>query len=525
MALIGNVQNSMAQCSKVSNPILPGFNPDPSICVVGSDYYLVTSSFGYVPGLPVYHSRDLVHWELISHAIDYNNIDKFHFCGINDNDGIWAPTIRYHDGTFYISSTMWRTGGNFVVTAKNPCGPWSDPVYIPDAPGIDPTLFWDTDGRSYYVGNRYDFKHTYDGQVGIFIQELDLNNVGKGIVREKKTGLQFEAPVYNLLGRHTLLTFGCATNAQYAEGPHIYKFGDRYYLLMAEGGSGSYHAVTVLTSKDLLGPYIPQQINPVLSHRQMGNAYPIQNIGHADVFRAVDGNLYAVCLGNRVVQDDDGTWQCPLGRETFLVRVELQDGQLVFAPGVGYVQSSIEKPKMPNYQFATQPEPLYGLRGFPNGITNDSAITTIVLQPEVLDSLVTPACKLQKLHMLKWTYSREMTFSTNKSNEWAGLTLYRTANSNYTLLKGNNSIRLTKREKGKTSIIAEIPYKEKTVRLTIDADSMRLHFLVNNKSISPAQSIRPLCDDGLYNKFNGLGVGVYATSMGKRSKNKAIFKY
>ena len=487
--------------TKAANPILPGFNPDPSICAVNGDYYLVTSSFVFVPGLPVYHSRDLVNWELISHGIDRQNSNQFHFENLNDNDDIWAPTIRYHDGLFYIVCTMHKSGGNFFITAKDPRGPWSDPVWIPGTQGIDPTLFWDDDGRCYYIGNRYDFKQQWQGQVGVWMQEIDLNSA-------------------QLLGKPTMLTYGHANNARYGEGPHIYKIGKTYYLLMAEGGSGKNHAVTIHSSDRLTGPYKAQQVNPVLSHRQMGNTYPIQNIGHADIFRAADGNLYAVCLGNRTLKDDDNKWHSPLGRETFLVRVEQQDGQIIFAPGVGYVETEIERPNLPWHPFRLQAEPWYGLRGLPQSTTP----TSIALQPEVLDSLTTPACLLQKLHGFQWTFSREVTFSTKRDNEWAGITLYRTANSYYTLMKGIDCIRLTKREKGQSTIVAELPFKEKTVHLSIEADSMRLRFMVNGQAIAPAQPMRPLCDDGKYNKFNGLGVGIYATSMSRKSKTIATFK-
>ena len=510
----------MGQTHQAKNPILPGFNPDPSICAVDSDYYLVTSSFVFVPGLPVYHSRNLVNWELIGHGIDSGNIEKFHFEDLNDNDGIWAPTIRYHDGLFYIVCTMHCSGGNFFITAKDPRGPWSDPVWIPGAQGIDPTLFWDDDGRCYYIGNRFDFKQQWQGQVGVWMQEIDLDNIATATVKEPKTGLTFEGPSVQLKGEPIMLTYGHAINARYGEGPHIYKIGSTYYLLMVEGGSGGHHAVTIHYSNNLTGPYKAQQVNPVLSHRQMGTGYPIQNIGHADIFRAANGQLYAVCLGNRTLRDGDGKRHSPLGRETFLVRVEQQDRQLIFAPGVGHVETEMERPNLPWCPFEEKAEPWYGLRGIPQS-TN---LTSIALQPEVLDSLATPACLLQKLHGFKWTFSRDVTFTTKKENEWAGITLYRTANSYYTLLKGKDYIRLTKREKGQSTVVVEQPCKDRTVRLTIEADSLRLRFLVDGQPIAPIQSMRPLCDDGKYNKFNGLGVGIYATSTGRKSKAIATFK-
>ena len=521
------------QSLRVFNPILPGFNPDPSICAVDSDYYLVTSSFVFLPGLPVYHSRDLVNWELIGHGIDRQNIGKFHFENLNDNDGIWAPAIRYHHGLFYIVCTMHRSGGNFFMTARDPRGPWSDPVWIPGAQGIDPTLFWD-EGKCYYIGNRYDFRQQWQGQVGVWIQEIDLDNVATATVREPKTGLTFEAPGVQLKGEPAMLTYGHANNARYGEGPHIYKIGNTYILLMAEGGSGKNHAVTIHCSDRLTGPYKAQQVNPVLSHRQMGNSYPIQNIGHADIFRAADGQLYAVCLGNRTLRDVDGKWHSPLGRETFLVRVEQQGDQLIFAPGVGHVETEMERPDLPWHPFEGQGEPWYGLRGLPQAYSAVSDVSAsehihsgffrLTLSPEVLDSLATPACLLQKPHGFQWTFSREVSFSTRKENEWAGLVIYRTADSYYTLMKGRDCIRLTRREKGRSTVVAQQPCKAGTVRLSIEADSLSLRFLVDGQPVAAGQSMRPLCDDGKYNKFNGLGVGVYATSTGRKSKAVATFR-
>ncbi len=437
--LLGMSVAAIGQPRSVSNPILPGFNPDPSICAVDGDYYLVTSSFVFVPGLPVYHSRDLVNWELISHGIDQQNIDKFHF--------------------------------------------------------------------------------------------ENLDDIAMATVKEPKTGLTLEAPSVQLKGKHTMLTYGHANNARYGEGPHIYKIGNTYYLLMAEGGSGKKHAVTIHSSNSLTGPYKAQQVNPVLSHRQMGNTYPIQNIGHADIFRAADGQLYAVCLGNRMLKDGNGKWHSPLGRETFLVSVEQQDDQLIFAPGIGRVETEMQRPSLPWHPFEGQEEPWYGLRGIPSCVKSSTAAASSSLStlhfsllPEVLDTIATPACLLQKLHGFQWTFSREVTFITKKENEWAGITLYRTANSYYTLMKGKDCIRLTKREKGQSAVVAEQPCKDKTVRLAIEADSLRLHFLINGQPIAAEQSMRPLCDDGKYNKFNGLGVCIYATSMGRKSKAVATFK-
>lgn len=465
----------------VANPILPGFNPDPSVCRVGDDYYLVTSSFAFYPGLPIYHSKDMVNWRLVGHALNENNIGGFHFDGIGDNDGIWAPTIRYNRGTFYISCTAWRSGGNFIITATDPAGPWSKPVWVPEASGIDPTLFFDDDGKCYYVGNRYDFKQSWRGQVGIHIQEISLDTIVDGTVREKKAGIAFKAPTYRLKGENKIISYGHASNASYAEGPHIYKINGIYYLLMAEGGSGAYHAVTVSQSKSLFGPYLPQQVNPVLTHRHMGNRYPIQNIGHADIIQTQHGEWYAICLGNRMLPipgNSNQPYACPLGRETWLTPVAFQDGQLIFAPGVGRIDSLVCRPQLPWTPVAESKEQWY-------------------------TPLTMPSLRLKKLNNHFWNY--ELAVSNSSAVE--GIILFRTVNSYYSLIKTKKSVVLSKMAKGKLSVLTEVPSKSDKAILRIQADGMRLQFYCDGIQIGGEQSFLPLCDDRTYNKFNGTGVG------------------
>lgn len=467
----------------IANPILPGFNPDPSICRVGDDYYIVTSSFAFFPGLPIYHSRDLVNWKIIGHAINHNNINKFKLDGIGDNDGVWAPTIRYHDGTFYISATMWRAGGNFIITTKNPESDWSEPIWVPDAQGIDPALFWDDNDKSYYIGNRYDFKQKWQGQTGIFIQEIDLKNIVMDTVQEKKSGISFEAPTYKLKGDSKIISHGHAANAKYAEGPHIYRIKDIYYLLMAEGGSGQHHAITVHTSHSLFGPYVPQHINPVLTHRHLGDNYPIQNIGHADLVQTRTGEWYAVCLGNRMLPTTNGSNKlvCPIGRETWLTKADIQNGQIIMAPGIGRIETEIKRPNLPwtPSHDTTQKSQLY-------------------YTPLTMSNI-----RLLKIDSHKWEYEREI---TNKSKE-RGIILFRTINNYYALLKTPKSIQVKKVERNKDSIVAEIPYKGKSAILRIEADGMSLRFKCNGRQLGDTMSFLPLCDDGKYNKFNGTGVG------------------
>jgi len=228
---------SIAQTPETyKNPILSGFHPDPSICRVGEDYYLINSTFEWFPGIPVYHSKDLVNWELLGYGITRPNQVELPL-GLKDSRGVYAATIRYHDGTFYIINTCVNCKGNFYITATNPAGPWSDPIWT-NTHGIDPSLFWDDDGRSYYIGHGFRGKvRGWEAQEGAWMQEIDL-----------KTG--------KMIGEWKQLTFGHASNARWTEGPHIYKINGKYVLLVAEGGTGFHHSVTIFNSDKLWGPYI-----------------------------------------------------------------------------------------------------------------------------------------------------------------------------------------------------------------------------------------------------------------------------
>ena len=283
------------------NPIISGFHPDPSICRVGDDYYMVNSSFEWFPGMPIHHSKDLVNWELIGYGIhrpEQLNLQE----GLKDYMGIFAVTIRHHDGLFYLITTcvQCEKGGNFYITAENPAGPWSDPVWL-DAPGIDPSLMWDDDGKCYYVGHgNLKGKQEWPNQQGAWLQELDT--------QQKK-----------LVGPRKQLTHGHANNAVWTEAPHLYKINGKYLLMVAEGGTEYNHSVTVHHSDSLWGPYISDQINPVLSHRQLGKNYSIYAVGHADLVQTQKGDWWAVALGKR-----NYAGITVLARETFLTPVQFE---------------------------------------------------------------------------------------------------------------------------------------------------------------------------------------------------------
>ena len=307
--------------SVANNPILSGFYPDPSICRVGDDYYLVNSSFIYFPGVPIFHSKDLAHWEQIGNIIDRE--EQFPVADENAeiSRGIFAPTIRYHEGTYYMITTNVSYGGNFVMTAKDPAGPWSMPHYLENAPGIDPSLFFDDDGKCYYVGTRPNpegVKHNGDWE--IWVQELDVTTM-------------------KLVGESMAIWKGALKDAIWPEGPHLYKINGYYFLMHAEGGTGPEHSISVARSKELFAWFEGCPRNPVFTHRNLGKDYPIAYVGHADLVDDADGNWYAIMLASRFNQKHSS-----MGRETFLAKVIWEDGWPVFNPGVGILEDTVELP-------------------------------------------------------------------------------------------------------------------------------------------------------------------------------------
>lgn len=299
------------------NPILSGFYPDPSICAVGEDFYLVNSSFAYFPGLPVFHSRDLAHWEQIGNCME--RVSQLPLAGAKHSGGLFAPTIRYHEGTFYVICTNVTHGGNFIVTAQNPAGPWSEPSYLEGADGIDPSLFFDEDGRCYYIGTHPNPAGCqYDGDWYIWVQELDL------------AAMKLVGEVHNVWNR-------AMRGVHWPEGPHLYKKGEYYYILHAEGGTGPEHAVSVCRSRNVFGPYENNFCNPIFTHRHLGSAYPIQYVGHADLVETSRGDWYMVMLAVRPLKG-----YTTLGRETFLARVIWEKDWPVVNPGVGMLTDTVE---------------------------------------------------------------------------------------------------------------------------------------------------------------------------------------
>jgi len=308
-AVVNVVQNGQT----FQNPIISGFHPDPSICRAGDDYYMVHSTFEYFPGVPVFHSKDLVHWRQIGYCLTRKsqlNLNKVRASG-----GIYAPTIRYHEGTFYMITTCVDCGGNFYVTTKDPAGPWSEPIWIKDGGGIDPSLFFDNDGMVYYHRQQ-------GGRNGCTAQSTINLKTGKleGELKEIWRG----------------------TGGIWPEGPHLYKINGKYYLMISEGGTSYGHMVTVARSDSPWGPFESNPNNPILTHRELDDN-PIRAVGHADIIETPDG-WWLICLAIR----PKGGLYHHIGRETFLAPVAFEDGWPIVNK-TGTIDLVMPAPKLPQH--------------------------------------------------------------------------------------------------------------------------------------------------------------------------------
>ncbi|MDE5418516.1 glycoside hydrolase family 43 protein [Labilibaculum sp. DW002] len=306
------------------NPILPGFYPDPSICKKGDDFYLVNSSFSFFPGIPVFHSTNLTDWEQLGHVLDRPS--QLNLDGLAISEGVFAPAITYNkfNDTFYVIGTVVQGSWNFIVKAKDPAGPWSEPIYLPQIEQIDPSLFIDEDGKAYIVHNSEpDGEALYDGHRTIRMWEYDLATdkvIGEGKVIVNGGSDISKEPIW-------------------IEGPHLYKINEYYYLMCAEGGTAEDHSEVIFRSKEVNGPYIPFKNNPILSQRQLDSEreYPVTCTGHADIIQDNKGDWWGVFLGCRPYGDN----YFNTGRETFLLPVSWKDGWPVFLESdkaVGLIQ-------------------------------------------------------------------------------------------------------------------------------------------------------------------------------------------
>lgn len=291
--------------SVITNPILRGFNPDPSIIRVGDDYYIATSTFEWFPGVQIFHSRDLQNWELIARPL--NRLSQLDMKGVPDSCGVWAPCLSYDNGTFYLVYSnvksfagVWKDTPNYLVTANDIKGDWNDPVFL-NASGFDGSLFHDDNGRKWYLSMLIDHRK---GKMfgGVILQEYDTSTN------------KLKGPVSHIFEGSSLgLT----------EGPHLYKKDGYYYLITAEGGTEYGHAATIARSENIEGPYELSPNHPFISCREYENYY-LQKSGHADLVQTKNGNWLAVFLTARPITPRG---LCILGRETSIETVEWPENE------------------------------------------------------------------------------------------------------------------------------------------------------------------------------------------------------
>jgi xylan 1,4-beta-xylosidase len=329
---------------KIRNPILPGFNPDPSIVRVGDDYYVATSTFEWFPGVQIHHSRDLIHWRLLTRPL--TRASQLNMLGDPDSCGIWAPCLTWCDGLYYLIYTDVKRYGrttqagstgaslrdthNYLVTSPSIEGEWSDPVYL-NSSGFDPSLFHDEDGRKYLVNMLWDHRPGRNRFAGIALQEYSPGE-------------------RQLVGQVHLIFTGTAIG--FTEGPHLYKREGYYYLLTAEGGTGWGHAVTMARSRNLLGPYELHPDGYILTSRHRPDI-ELQRAGHADLVETQTGETYMVHLCGRPIRNRG---RCTLGRETAIQRMEWSDdGWLRTADGQGVPYSQVDPPALAPHSFAMPP--------------------------------------------------------------------------------------------------------------------------------------------------------------------------
>jgi len=503
-----------------ANPILPGFYPDPSWCRVGEDYWMVNSSFCTFPGLPLHHSRDLAHWTPVGHVLDRPS--QLDLDGVAHSEGLFAPTIRHHKGTFYVICTNVGKHNTFVVTATDPRGPWSEPVWLDDAPGIDPSLFFDED-RAWYCGTRPAPEgQTYFGNWEVWAREFDPKTL-------QLTGPEF--PLWR----------GALRDCVWPEGPHLYKEGDWYYLVLAEGGTGPEHAVSVARSRSVTGPFEGCPSNPVLTHRHLGPQAPVVNVGHADLLEDHQGHWWVAHLASRPYGGVS-----PLGRETFLTPVEWVDGWPRPALGSGMVPVRFDsqlalpedEPPLPTVTTFDGPRLDHRWVGLRTprrafwSLSRRPGWLSLSPGPETLRDRACPAFLGQRLQWRRWQALTCLEFAPQRPQDAAGIALVQNDTHQFRLeagcsLSGETEVRLVGAQGGADEVLAVGPWDGATLVLAVSADDHRLTFWAGPSSSELAPVIRNVEGRRLSTEqaggFVGTLAGVFAT--GSDQENWAAFHW
>ena len=536
-----------------TNPILAGFYPDPSICRVGDDFYLVTSTFAYFPGIPVFQSRDLVNWELTGHVLD--RAEQMDTEGFGLSRGIFAPAISHHDGVFYVTCTIVDGGGNFVAASEKPEGPYTNPVWLPEINGIDPSLYFDDDGKTYILFNSDAPENNplYDGHRTIRMFEFDLENL-------KVTG-----------DEKILINGGTDISKKpiWIEGPHIYKRFGYYYLMAAEGGTAEDHSEVIFRSQNIDGPYESYKNNPILTQRHLDpkREFPITCTGHADLVCTESGEWWAVFLGCRPYRPfEKGYYN--LGRETFLAPVkwiedpdsgdaiwpvinpEYEEVQYYYNyPDIDAPESQTKISYSGNFtsRYDFDREPLHKNFIFlrtpkEKWVTLRDGYAEIEVRPETCSGTSNPSFLGHRQQHSHCTASTSMMFDPTNDHEKAGLLIFLNENHFYFLCKSLDDkdpiVQLFKavQQENAESIMELIAstqisqtHADQKLRLKIEAKGRTYSFFYafENDTWLPLKENT----DGVYLRaviprdFIGCVFALYATSLGNRTENTAYYDW
>ena len=523
------------------NPILAGGYPDPSICKVGDTFYLVNSSFEYFPGLPIHKSTDLINWELIGHGLHRESqaSSTVNLVDVQSNGGIHAPTIRYNKGVYYIISTNVYYDAeknktdmvNFIITANNPAGPWSDPIHIEGAPGIDPDLFFDDNGRVWYVGNQAPENPSFDGEGEIWLQELDLNE-------------------YSLIGERHLLWRG-ACGGVWAEGPHMYKKDGKYYLIIAEGGTSFNHAVMVAMSENIEGPYISNPRNPILTSRHLSYDNWVNSTGHGDIVELDDGRYYMVILGIR----NEINRGSNMGRETFITPLSWEREPFEWKenkdlwPVVSPISGKVEKENEVIFKNSTQINS-YNFRDDFNSKTlglkwnfrrlpleniysldKREGFLRIFSNQNIIKERHRAALMGFKQNQTNFEYFTSMNFNPENNKSEAGISIFQKDDNylNFTVVKkdGNFFIKVNAYNNNKLILKDEqlIPDYKGKIKLKISSEEGEYKLFYSTRGFR-YRLFDKLKNDILLSKgYTGAHIGLYITSNGEDSNDYVDFDY
>ena len=520
------------------NPILPGFMPDPSICRKGDDYYIVNSTFSYFPGVPIWHSNDLVHWNQIGHVL--NRPSQLKIGNAQMSGGVYAPDIKYnpHNNLFYMITTGTGYGGMCYYTTDDPKKQnWSDPIVLPGVYGIDPGLFFDDNGKAYIVNNDApNGQADYDGHRAIWIRELDWKN--DKIIGEKKVIID--------KGVHP------ADKPIWIEGPHLYKIKGVYYLMAAEGGTSVNHSEVIFTTPDPMGPYTPMKINPILTQRDLSanRKNPVTSTGHADLVQTAAGDWFAIFLACRPYEDN----LYNIGRETFMLPVTWQDNQPIILPKgkeVPYLvkkskeQVRLEKKYKSKGHNFFNPGPLWTTKGLtdralfvrnPDDFYSIDQAGVLHLKTKNVSALDrrNPAFIAQRLASWLFTTTVTLDFKPTNVGEFAGLLLFQNESNLMQIGKMLDSttlkpiVVLDALNKGKSVCYhkVELPASEANAKIQFRVKAQKVDSYVFSYSADKGKTWKQvgepvdsrLLSTEMASGFQGATVGVYATSVFRKGK-------